>query len=303
MTEKPSVEVLIPTHNRPELVRAAIASVLSQHYAGSLGIAVVFDREEPDGSLVAEGRIPIRVLSNDRTPGLAGARNSGIVSSQADLVAFLDDDDRWLPGKLQRQVDFLLGRPQADFASTSIRVEFDGSEIERRAGVAEVTHERLLESRMSMLHSSTFLIKRDALLGPIGLVDETSPSSQREDWELLLRASRLHPIAHLDEPLVAVRWGATSLFAQAWQSHIASAEWILDRHPDVRTSPVGYARLLAQIAFAQAALGHRRTALRLAGQAARVRWREPRAYLAALAAAGVPPTVILKTLHRRGRGI
>jgi glycosyltransferase involved in cell wall biosynthesis len=303
MTDKPSVEVLIPTHDRPELLRAAIASVLAQEYSGPLSIAVVFDREHPDESLVADGKVPIRILSNDRTPGLAGARNSGIVSSRADLVAFLDDDDRWLPGKLQDQVDFLLTHPEAAFASTSIRVEFEGTQIERRAGIAAVTHERLLESRMSMLHSSTFLIKRDALMGTVGLVDETSPSSQREDWELLLRASRIHPIVHLDEPLVAVRWGSTSRFAQAWQSHIASAEWILERHPDVRTSCVGHARLLGQVAFAHAALGHRRTALRLAARAARVRWREPRGYLAALAAVGVPPTAILKTLHRRGRGI
>lgn len=303
MTAKPSVEVLIPTHNRPDFLRLAIDSVLAQEYAGPLSIAVVFDRETPDESLVADGAVPIRVLRNDRTPGLAGARNSGIVSSQAELVAFLDDDDRWLPGKLTRQVDFLLGHPEASFASTSIRVEYGDVHTERLAGVAAVTHERLLESRMSMLHSSTFLIDRQALLGPLGLVDEGSPSSQREDWELLLRASRSHPIVHLDEPLVAVRWGSTSMFAQAWQSHIASAQWILELHPDIRTSDVGYARLLGQIAFAHAALGERGTAFRHAARAARVRWREPRGYLAALAAAGIPPSWILKTLHNRGHGI
>jgi hypothetical protein len=61
--------------------------------------------------------------------------------------------------------------------------------------------------------------------------------------------------------------------------------------------------VLAQIAFAQAALGQRGAAVRTAGAALRVRRREPRAYLAVLAAAGVPASSILGVLHRWGRGV
>lgn len=303
MSPLPSVDVVIPTHNRPDFVRMAIESVSSQRYDGPVSIFVVFDREEPDRSLAADTPTPIRVISNARTPGLAGARNSGIVASSADLVAFLDDDDRWLPEKLGRQVAFLQDRPEAAFASTAIRVDFGDHLTERHAGTDAVTHERLLESRMSMLHSSTFLIRRSALLGEIGLVDESAPSSQNEDWELLLRASRLAPIAHLDEPLVAVRWGTTSMFAQAWETRLEAVEWILRIHPDIRTSKIGYARLLGQIAFAHAALGDRRRALRGAAQTAGTRLREPRGYLAALVAAGVPAARIQQILNKRGRGI
>ncbi|CAN5426258.1 hypothetical protein BH10ACT8_BH10ACT8_16110 [soil metagenome] len=299
----PAVEVHIPTHNRPEFLALAIASVLAQDYPGALSIAVIFDRQEPDQSLVSDGPVPVRVLTNDRTPGLAGARNSGILSSATDMIAFLDDDDQWLPGKLRRQVEHLRQHPEAPFSSTSIRVDFGDSHTPRYAGTSLVSHERLLESRMSMLHSSTFLIRRDALLGPIGLIDENSPASQKEDWDILLRASRSHPIVHLDEPLVAVRWGGTSMFAQAWESKLASAEWILAGHPDITGSQVGYARLLGQIAFAQAALGRRRIAVRTAAASVKCRWREPRGYLALLAAAGVPSSAIMKQLHKRGRGI
>lgn len=303
MSGLPSVEVVIPTHHRPELVRAAIDSVRAQDYDGALCVLVVFDRAEPDESLVTDAGVPVRVVRNDRTPGLCGARNTGVLASAAVLVAFLDDDDRWLPGKLARQVALLQARPDALFASTSTRVEFGGAHTDRFAGTDSVTHERLLESRMSMLHSSTFLIRRAALLGAGGLVDEAAPQGQNEDYEILLRYSSLAPIVHLDEPLVAIRWGSTSLFAQAWQSKLDGARWVLERHPDIETSRIGYARLLGQIAFAHAALKQRRAAMRVATAAVRVRWREPRGYLAMLAAAGVRPSFIVETLHKHGRGV
>jgi hypothetical protein len=209
-----------------------------------------------------------------------------------------------LPDKIARQVALLSEHPQAPFASTSIRVDFaDSDRTDRLAGTDSVTHEQLLASRMSMLHSSTFLIRRSALLGAGGLVDETAPQGQNEDWEILLRYSAIEPIVHLDEALVAVRWGSASLFSQAWRSRLDGALWVLERHPDITTSDVGHARLLGQMAFAHAALGERRAALRVARNAARIRPREPRAYLAVLVAAGVPSAFVMATLHRRGRGI
>jgi glycosyltransferase involved in cell wall biosynthesis len=297
-----SVEVVIPTRgNRPELLARAVESAAAQEYAGDLGIAIVFDDAEPALPAV-DTAVPIRMVTNYRTPGLAGTRNSGIETSAADLVAFLDDDDRWLPGKLARQSERLVHSGQ-DFATTAMVVDFQGTESARRAGCTEVTHEQLTASRMAMLHSSTFLVRRAALLDA-GMVDEAAPFGQNEDWDLLLRFSRKAPIVHVDEPLVTVQWGSTSMFAQAWQAKIDGLNWILSRHEDVRGNDAGHARVLGQIAFAQAALRQRGPAFRTAARAARTRWREPRAYLAMLAAAGIiSPERILRTLHKRGHGI
>src|SRR5690242_7339483 len=102
MKNWPSVGVVIPTRNRPAQVRQAIASVREQDYPGDVTIVVVYDGTEPDETLADGDRV--FVLSNDRKPGLAGARNCGILAVQADFVAFCDDDDRWLPGKLLAQV-------------------------------------------------------------------------------------------------------------------------------------------------------------------------------------------------------
>jgi glycosyltransferase involved in cell wall biosynthesis len=303
MAQFPPVDVVIPTHERPVLVRNAIDSVRRQHYPGPLRITVVFDAEPPDTRLASGGPVPVRVLANTRTPGLAGARNCGVVSSSAELVAFLDDDDEWLPGKLERQVSRLVAEPAAEFVTTAIRVQFEGHTSVRLAGVHTVTHEQLVLSRMAMLHSSTFLIRRDAL-DAMGMVNESAPASHNEDWDLLLRSSRRRAIAHVDEPLVSVRWGRGSLFAAEWEGRIAAAEWILSAHPDVRDSAVGSARLLGQIAFGYAALGHRRAAVVSALRASRLHWREPRGYLALAVASGlVRSTPILELLHKRGHGI
>jgi hypothetical protein len=94
------------------------------------------------------------------------------------------------------------------------------------------------------------------------------------------------------------------MFARAWQARIDSLEWILSGYPEIRGSAVGYARVLGQIAFAQAALGRRRTALHTCLRAARVRPREPRLDLAAVVALRLAsPRLVLELLHRRGHGI
>ena len=183
---RPSIGVVLPTHDRPAQLRAALDAVVAQDYPGAVKVAVVYDRSEPDQGLADGDRV--RVLRNERTDGLAGARNTGILALDTDLIAFCDDDDRWLPGKLAAQADALCATPGAEFASCGIVVDFAGRSSERLAGRQQVTHEELLRSRMVMVHSSTYLIRREALLDGIGLVDETIPASQNEDWDQIGRA-------------------------------------------------------------------------------------------------------------------
>src|SRR5947209_17887719 len=89
----PSVGVVIPTRDRPQLLRKAIEGVLAQDYPGPLRTVVVYDQSAAEYELARDGERPLTVLANWRTPGLAGARNSGIMALDTDLVAFRDDDD------------------------------------------------------------------------------------------------------------------------------------------------------------------------------------------------------------------
>src|SRR5258705_344197 len=158
--------------------------------AGDLSLGFLGSDDESRDALVADGSQPdqLLALANDRSPGLGGARNCGILASRTDLVAFCDDDDRWLPGKLRAQVAALRSSPGAEFSSCGIAVQFEGKTTDRLAGTAEITHQDLIRSRMVMVHSSTYLASRAALLDGIGLVNESIPGGQNEAWDLALRA-------------------------------------------------------------------------------------------------------------------
>jgi glycosyltransferase involved in cell wall biosynthesis len=302
MTYWPSVGVVLPTRDRPAELKAALDSVLAQKYPGQVQAVIVHDRSEPDQSLEDGDRVT--VLANARTPGLAGARNTGILALDTDLVAFCDDDDDWLPGKLAAQVAELQQRPGAEFASCGIVVDSGGRLSPRLAGADQVSHADLLVSRMVMVHSSTFVVRRAALLDGIGLVDEGIPGGQNEDWDLALRASARAPIVQVDRPLVRVRWDGGSYFAQQWETKAQSLRWMLDRHPDIADCPRGAARVYGQLAFACACLGRRGEAGRWAARALRSNWHERRVPFAMAVASGVVSgEAVLRRLHARGHGI
>jgi glycosyltransferase involved in cell wall biosynthesis len=302
----PSVGVVIPTRNRPELLRKALDAVRAQDYPGPLRVLVVFDQSDPDYLLATTDGVPVMVLANCRTPGLAGARNTGIVSLDTELVAFCDDDDRWAPDKLRHQVEALAARDGAELATCAIEVEYEGRCTPRLAGCAAVTVDQLARKRMPMLHSSTFLAWRAALADEdrIGLVAEDAPGSQNEDWDLLLRAARRSPVVHLDRPLVRVLWGRTSHYTYEYQTKISSLRWMMARHPEIRGCAPGAARVYGQLACWSAASGNKGEAWKYTREAVRANWREPRAAIALAALSGaVKVENVLATLHRHGRGI
>ena len=299
--DPPSIGVVIPTRDRPEELRRALDAVLAQDYSGELEVVVVFDRSEPDRSIETSN---VRCIANTRAPGLPGARNSGILSLDTDLVAFCDDDDEWLPGKLDAQVRSLVEN-DAEFLTTAVLVSYGGRSTPRLAGTNVVTHAQLIRSRMSMLHSSTFLIARPALVETIGLPDESIPGAYwAEDWDLLLRAARVRPIVHVDRPLVRVFWPAGTYSGRRWDTRIASLRWMLEHHTELAADRRGAARVYGQLAFAHAA---RRETGRSFSWAAKSVLRspfEPRAYLATAVALRLASSErVLATLQRRGRGV
>ncbi|MEV0614926.1 glycosyltransferase [Nonomuraea sp. NPDC050404] len=297
MRSQPSVGVVIPTRGtRPRQLREAVQAVLVQDYPGELEVVVVADG---GCSRWVTGTLgpAVRVLPNALSPGLPGARNTGIAACRSDLIAFCDDDDMWLPGKLNAQVN-ALKEAGGEFASCGIEVEHGGRRMSRLAGTSTVTVDHLVRSRMMMVHSSTFLFER-GVLWP----DESAPGGQNEDWDLALRAAKRRPLVHVDRPLVLVRW-AGSHYAARWADRIAGLEWMLARHPELAVDPCGAARVYGQLAFSHAALGQRRAAVRWAGRAFAARLAEPRAPIALAVAAGlVSASTVLSLLHSRGHGI
>lgn len=301
----PTVSVVVPTHNRPALVAQAVRSIVGQSFDGTIEVIVVFDKSEPH---VIEVELPpgrtLRRLRNDaRTPGLAGARNTGILAAFGDFVAFCDDDDEWCPDKLRRQLARLEAFGADAVCATGIRVVSDGHSRVRRGPDRVIGFEDLLRDRIMELHPSTLLFARQTLLEQIGLVDEAVPGSYGEDYELLLRASRVRPIVNVPEPLVNVAFNSGSFYASRWRVIIAGLSYLIDRYPEFNESPAGKARILGQIAFAHAALGERRAALRLVRETGRLNPREKRAYAAVLVVLGLPSDTVAGLARTRARGI
>ncbi|MCU1546797.1 MAG: glycosyl transferase family 2 [Homoserinimonas sp.] len=287
------------------MLRDAVRSILRQEYLGRIEVIVVYDQIELDAltDLDVPDARQLRTISNTRKPGLAGGRNSGILAARHDLVAFCDDDDEWMPSKLGRQVDAWAMEPDARLVATGMRVQTSGPWHDRlppaRAEFAD-----FLESRITEIHPSSFLLRKDDLLGELGLVDEDLPASYGEDYDLLLRVSRLGHVLSVMEPLVLIHWNRTSFFSGRWEAIVDGLSYLLQKHPEFTRTPIGTSRIEGQVAFALAALGRRRQARSWATSALRHNRGQLRAYAAYAISTGVlPASWLVRTVNRRGRGL
>ena len=98
------MSAVIPTRSRPHLLTRALASVAAQTYA-DLEVVVVVDGPDPETEAVLRTwrDRPLTVVVNERSLGGGAARNVGVEAAKGTWIAFLDDDDEWLPNKLERQ--------------------------------------------------------------------------------------------------------------------------------------------------------------------------------------------------------
>jgi len=302
----PSVTVVIATRGRPELVRA-IDAIVDHDYRGRVDVLVVFDHCEPDPTLAREGvdgDRRVQVLVNDRTPGLAGGRNTGMLSATGDLVAFCDDDDEWRSGKLRAQVRALEALPEARMATTGIEIHYGDRRKGRVPETERMTFEGFLHDRQTEAHPSTFLFDRRFLLDDLGFVDVELPGSMAENSDYLLRVSRLGPIAVAPAPFVTIHWGEASFFSRRWQMTYDALDHLLGKYPEFAEHPRALARIRGQQAFALAALGDRAGAQRLVRETLGLRWTEKRGYLALLISTGlVSGEQAMKAANWFGRGI
>jgi hypothetical protein len=220
-----------------------------------------------------------------------------------DYLAFCDDDDMWLPGKVTAQVAQLERHRDAALSTTGVIIDFEGDESPRPSPVAELTYDSLILDRTTEAHPSTFMFRRSAL-AEIGDVDEVIPGGYSEDYDYLLRTARVGRILCVHEPLVSIRWGRTSYFTRRWQSIVDAQRYLMRKHPAFTADRRAETRIRGQIAFSLAAMGDRRGALAEIGAVVR-RWplekRWPLALLVVLRV--LRPERALELAHKLGRGI
>jgi glycosyltransferase involved in cell wall biosynthesis len=208
--DHPAVTVVIPTRNRPELVRRAVESVFAQSFK-DFEIVVVVDGRDPETveRLAGYSNRPLRVIVNDNPQGGAEARNIGSRAARGEWIAFLDDDDEWLPEKLDRQMAHLASAPRPENTVVSCRLIWRKKRrdtvIPRRLyKPGEPLAEYLFCWRSigdkQFLQTSSLLANREL----IARVPFTAGLKKHQDYDFLLRAAShaKADIVMLEEPLV-----------------------------------------------------------------------------------------------------
>ena len=111
-SEPPVVSVVIPLHDGERFLAAAIESALAQEGA-ELDVIVVDDGSRDSGPEIARSYAGVKVLSQPQR-GVAAARNRAVRAARGEFIGFLDQDDEWVEGRVQRQVAYLRDHLEAE---------------------------------------------------------------------------------------------------------------------------------------------------------------------------------------------
>ena len=204
------MSVIVPTWNRLRYLREAIESVRAQSYEH--WELVVVDDGSTDGSRdylaqLADPRVKPLVIAH--TGSSAKARNAGIRLARGKYLAFLDDDDVWMPRKLERQLTALRDQSAAQWNYTNyIVIDVDGHQIPRPAGRPWMPYsgwilQRLLQLRADV--STPTVIARRQLICDVGAFDEDPAVRLREDYDLWFRIAARAQVVVITDALCAVR--------------------------------------------------------------------------------------------------
>lgn len=200
---QPLVSVVIPTYRRAHMVSRAVETVLAQRYPHVEVIVVDDNTDEHEQQAVRQALTrfgdSVSVIRNERSKGACGARNTGIMHAHGDLIAFLDDDDLWLSGKLSAQVALLSRRELAGALCHYIDIDLAfGQAFHCRPSRPSLTLKQALGGECPT-STSLAMVRRNVLI-EAGLFDEMLPSFQ--DFDMWLRCLAFGDFAYVELPLV-----------------------------------------------------------------------------------------------------
>ena len=189
---RPLVSVVVPTFNRRNLLPTTLASIAAQTWR-PLQVLVVNDRGQPVGDIVDafRDRLDLEYLEHPDNRGLAATRNTALRVARGEWIAYLDDDDRYLPHHIETLVNALTSAdaPLGYADSTRVEVEPDGAggyrELRRVPVCIPYDRARVILKNYIPVQS---VLHRRSCLEKSGLFDETL--RHREDWDLWVRMCR-----------------------------------------------------------------------------------------------------------------
>lgn len=234
---QPMVTVIIPTTRRPHLIGRAVSSVLRQTYP-HFELIVVVDGPNPETQAVlAQETDPrLRVICNEEAQGAGRSRNLAAEQARGTWLAFLDDDDEWLPEKLDVQLraagarDDVLMTCRCEVATPKGRYVWPRRLYEGREPVDEYLYGRRSFTRgEAYLATPTFMLPKALFMNA-----KFGSTSQHEDTTLLLRVTKElgAEIIMVPEVLTIIHTevsGQTLGSDYPWRSGLAWAESMGDR--------------------------------------------------------------------------
>jgi glycosyltransferase involved in cell wall biosynthesis len=245
--------VVIPTHDRKDLLLRTLHSVLAQQGV-ELEVLVV-DDGSTDGTerLVRSlGDERVDVIRHEAPRGVARARNAGAELARGSWIALLDDDDLWAPDKLARQ---LIAARQAGSAwvyGGAVEIDDTGRLLwGERPPQPELLVRQLSRRNLMPAGSSNVIVNADTFHSAGGFDEQLRHLA---DWDLWLRLIRSGPPACVFAPLVAYRLHQSQATLDT-SGMIAEARVLRDRHGANLTS------IRRWLAWSHLRRGHRRDAI------------------------------------------
>ena len=212
--DHPGVSVVIPAYNSaPTLVRA-LDSVAAQTRA-ALETIVVDDASSDGTEAVAQNyrKVAVKLVKLEKNVGAAGARNCGVRHASADLIAFLDADDEWLPTKLEKQVDLITSNSDYSFVSCRSNLispagEDLGDAFERNYAVVAGREAWKALLRDNFITTPSVLVWRKVFEKLGGFNPELKIAEDQDMWIRLAEAGSL---GYVNECLIYVHEQPTSI--------------------------------------------------------------------------------------------
>lgn len=193
------------------MLERAVESALQQEVTGELEVVVVDDASTDDTPAVLRGLAArdqrVRPVSLPSAAGAAAARNAGIEATTGSWIAFLDDDDEWLPHKLARQLRSLEdAEPSVGVSYCPYLLDW-GNGRTQLGWVEDVSGPEPLRKLVRGVFIGTpGLLVRRSCLREVGGFDPALPRLQ--DWDLCMRLARVTRFSFLPEPLFLAHYTA-----------------------------------------------------------------------------------------------
>lgn len=235
---KALVSVIITTYGRSEkMIMEAINSVRNQTY-DNIEIIVVDDNglgteNQKYNEKLFQGESDVWYIANEKNRGAQVSRNVGILLSKGKYIACLDDDDIWMPEKIEKQVELMEKENLALVFCNGYRF-YNNNLDDKKLYQYNFIEDRLLdfstELKSDHIGSTSIPLMRKSCFSQTGLFDVEMPA--RQDYEMWLRFCRYYRVKGINEPLFYYRYHNGTRITKSYDKEIRSYKLLWEKYKD-----------------------------------------------------------------------